>query len=297
MVSHKSEYTIGIEAVAKFESLPVLSQTLRDRFWGTLGILHDSPPELDYDKFKQMSTGMWLMLGEQDYQKLEKLIGLVSDKTGEIVNQNDVNDLYAGSLDKLRFDDGFPKHIQTMKNILDIYWDEIVKNKLLPPGTTKYFAYTCIIFHDYSRFSNMNGIPIAIADTVSHELLKLSFPEFPQDKYIHDVEYIFGTKNLPPEEDNFFMYFLKLIDTYGKIPRRLMDGFFEKGGKYSLWLDAQIQSGTLPINIDEKIVTAEEYRERDKLFTTRAYDLVKRMITAIDFESAVIDAADMTGGR
>lgn len=243
-----------------------------------------------YSRLRDFSQDDWLHISPDDYTILEPLLAKLHASTQDTYHAHDaatktnLPDMVAGY-------DWLSTHIQMMKSIVDIYWQDESFRLLFPSGTTKEFVYVCADLHDLGRFCGMNAqTQLVSADLVSHELLKKMFPGYPQDTYLHDIAYITGAKLLPEPENNMFIYFMKLIDTCGKKPPRHPSDLNEIGGTYDRWYKNQLRTGSLPITKIQPI-TAEGYRTNDIKFTLIAAELIRDRFPSIDFDEAIESAA------
>ncbi len=243
-----------------------------------------------YGRLHDFSQDNWLHINPDDYSILKPLLARLHVSTQDTYHVHDAA-IKTNLPDMIAGYDGLITHIQMMKGIVDIYWQDESFRSLFPPGTTKEFVYVCADLHDLGRFCGMNAqIQLVSADLVSHELLKQMFPGYPQDAYLHDIAYITGAKALPDPENNIFIYFMKLIDTCGKKPPRHPRDLDEVDGTYDRWYKNQLLTGSLPITKIQPI-TADGYRTNDIKFTLVAAELIRDRFPSIDFDEAIESAS------
>lgn len=270
-----------------YQELGAPSRTMGRRFHQSLEIATN----LDgYSQLHAMSTSDWLKIDKEEYNTLDSLLGALHAGTQKTYHDYDA----AIDLPEMVADwKGLKTHVQVMKNLAEIYWQDESFKQLFPPGTTLEFVYACMDLHDLGRFCGMNAnAQLVAADVVSHELLKKMFPGFPQDTYLHDIGYITGDKPLPNPEENVFIYCMKLFDTCGKNPPRHPEDLYASDGLYEQWYRQQLANGSLPITKIQPI-SAVGYKDNDIRFTKQAAELVRHTFPNVDFDEALDRAASI----
>lgn len=243
-----------------------------------------------YSQLNSMSKIDWLHITQDEYGILEHLLVNLHTHTQE--TYHDYDGLGNHMPEMIADWEGLKTHIQVMKNLGNIYWQDKSFRDLYPPGTTLQFIDTGAELHDLGRFCGMNAqAELLAADRVSHQLLKTMFPGFPQDQYLHDISYITGELPLPDPNigNNILIYWMKLIDTCGKNPPRHPNDLYLAGGHYDNWYTKQIQLGSLPITRIYP-TAAETYRANDMRFTLLAADLIRNTFPDINFDLALEQA-------
>ncbi len=244
----------------------------------------------EYQRFSTLDRDGWLTLSERDYDALDAMIWRLH--TGY---PNPLKPALSPIQDNSAVDlAGLRQHIYMMHNMETIYWSSQNFRALLPPNTTLSFAHTCDLFHDFGRFGGINGHDLLLADAHSHDLVAELFPGFPQDEFLHDIRYI---GDIAPAPDPFlypFIYWMKLIDTTAKIPRRHPYTLFQPRGAYDAWAERARAEGKFPLSNG---VDAMTYMRSDRAMTLAAKALITKVVPDILFDEALDEAADMTMGR
>lgn len=239
---------------------------------------------------KPPNIGDWFNISKDDLKGLKEYLDEVYQSTTSINNAG-LNPDEKASLDQ---------HLEIMNKYFEVLWrydgfkDFCEKNNI-----SLEFLKSLVLLHDFSRFIFNGSFPLRYTDCVSDGLIGRIFPNFPKE-FLHSIGWITGEKEAPNEKNfdsllsQIIGLVLKAVDTLSKIEpgEALRDPeiFFAKGGGYDRWLQFQIDRDRFPFTVMvgkggnrvKKVVTAQEYAEKDKELTIMGIRIIEGLC-GVDF--------------
>ncbi|MBI2051387.1 hypothetical protein HYT33_01360 [Candidatus Roizmanbacteria bacterium] len=212
----------------------------------------------------------WHHMSDRKYQALTQFLEDVYRETSSIgpANQS-VADF-----------ESLATHIRMMQNNVLEVWKKEPFRALFPKGTNRNFIKSMCDIHDFSKLWLDGSFDLRYVDFVSEETIATLFPTCPT-QYLHTIRWMTGEEESPDLFENPIPYVFKALDTISK-PGRDPDMMFNPGEAHDGWLRRQKESGRFPLVFNYgghvKVVTAEEYAERDKRFTLIGLELARAYI-------------------